>query len=250
MITAEELVVELNSGKGEEESCFRLGTVVELFDNETAKVQFDGEDTPSEKQYAYLDWYIPEIGDRVLLGILSGTYIILGKVNYNAPPSKEEEIDRYLFDLKQVIMLKGLSVTGNTDLESLTVNDVAVDGDLSVSGEVMAQNISASGQLSGGTASVGQLDVSTSAHIAGQMQSGSIDSSDATLGTAVVRSTFRTEGIFRHTGGNLGFFGAAASTKRSVNNISNTSTATTEAVANKVNEIINALRWYGLLGGY
>ena len=154
MITAEELVIELNSSE-EKQSCFKLGTVVDLFDNNTAKVQFDGEDTPSEKQYAYLDSYIPGVGDRVLLGVLSGTYVILGKVNYNISPSIEEEVDRYLFDLKKVIMHKGLNVTGGIDADSVITDNLTVDGNIGVSGNVMATGISSSGNISGANITTG-----------------------------------------------------------------------------------------------
>lgn len=94
MITAEEFVQELNRDS-EKQSPFKLGIVVELFENDTAKIKFDGEDTPSEKQYAYLASYKPAKDDRVLLCSVGGTYIILGKVSYNEEPDKtiENEIN-------------------------------------------------------------------------------------------------------------------------------------------------------------
>lgn len=67
-------------------SSFKLGTVADLFLNNTAKIQFDGEATPSEKQYAYLDGYVPVIGDRVLLAVTSSSHVILGKIKYNTTP--------------------------------------------------------------------------------------------------------------------------------------------------------------------
>ena len=161
MITAEEFVLEIEPQ--EESKNFKLATVVELFENNTAKIQFDGEDTPSEKQYAYLASYTPKVSDRVLLGVLGGTYVILGKVNYNVSPSTEEEIDRYLFDLKKVIMQKGLSVSGGANIDSLTVDDIAIDGDIGVSGTVRAQGVSATGTVSGGSLSTsGSLNAGSS----------------------------------------------------------------------------------------
>ncbi len=71
----------------EKQEVFRLGVVVELFSNKTAKIKFDGEETASQKQYAYLNNYSPVVGDRVVMAALSGTYIILGKLNYNNSPS-------------------------------------------------------------------------------------------------------------------------------------------------------------------
>lgn len=146
MITTDELV-ELTEEQ-EQQNQFKLGTVVELFGVGTAKVQFDGEETPSEKQYAYLDSYIPEAGDRVLFGVLGGTYVILGKVNYNVSPSVEEEIDRYLFDLKKAIMQKGLKVSLGVETDTLTVNNGAtIVGNVGVNGKVNATEISATGKI-------------------------------------------------------------------------------------------------------
>lgn len=86
MMTSEEFVLELNNN--EEQQSFKLAIVVALFENDTAKIKFDGEEEPSEKQYAYLNSYTPKISDRVLLGVLGGTYVILGKVSFNEEPSQ------------------------------------------------------------------------------------------------------------------------------------------------------------------
>lgn len=79
MITADELV---EMTEQEQQSPFKLGTVVELFDIGTAKIQFDGEEEPSEKEYSYLASYSPNIGDRVLLASVAGTYVIMDKIKY------------------------------------------------------------------------------------------------------------------------------------------------------------------------
>ena len=83
MITTEELV-EMTESK--EQSPFKLGTVVELFEIGTAKIQFDGEEEPSEKEYSYLASYKPSIGDRVLLASVAGTYVIMDKIKYQESP--------------------------------------------------------------------------------------------------------------------------------------------------------------------
>lgn len=74
----------------EQQQTFRLGTVVELFSNSTAKVKFDGEETASEKQYAYLKSYKPSVNDRVLLAAVGGTYVILGSVIFDESPDNEQ----------------------------------------------------------------------------------------------------------------------------------------------------------------
>lgn len=61
----------------------KLGIVVEIFSNGNPKIKFDGENIPSEKEYTRLSSYSPEVGDRVLLLYISGTYVVLGKVTKN-----------------------------------------------------------------------------------------------------------------------------------------------------------------------
>ena len=43
-------------------------------------VRFAGEDLPTEKGYSYLAPYQPQLGDRVLMAKVKGTYVILGKL--------------------------------------------------------------------------------------------------------------------------------------------------------------------------
>ncbi|SDL20857.1 hypothetical protein [Natronincola ferrireducens] len=44
------------------------------------RVTFAGETTPTLKRYKRLSSYSPTVGDRVLMVEVSGTYIILGKI--------------------------------------------------------------------------------------------------------------------------------------------------------------------------
>lgn len=91
MITTDELVEMMES---EQQSPFKLGTVVALFENGTAKIQFDGEEEASEKEYAYLASYSPEEGDRVLLASVAGTYIIFDKIKYKEKPESSGQLFR------------------------------------------------------------------------------------------------------------------------------------------------------------
>ena len=169
MITAEEFVLEIEPQ--EESKNFKLATVVELFENDTAKIKFDGEDAPSEKQYAYLDSYTPNTNDRVLLGVLGGTYVILGKVNYNVGPSTEEEIDRYLFDLKKVIIQKGPNVTQGIETDTLAVNNGAtILGNVGVNGSVTATGISSTGSVTGSSLNVTGEVKGNNLDVAGQVK--------------------------------------------------------------------------------
>lgn len=72
MIDVNEFVSMIN--EKEEKKVFKLGTIVD------GKVKFDGEDSPSEKNYTRLGSYTTTNGDRVLLALVGGTYVILGDV--------------------------------------------------------------------------------------------------------------------------------------------------------------------------
>jgi hypothetical protein len=233
MITAEELVQETEPQ--EVESDFKLGTVADLFENGTAKILFDGEETPSEKQYAYLSSYTPAKDDRVLLGAMGGTYIILGKVNYDVSPDAEEEIDRYLFDLKQVIMKKGLSITGNADV----VGNLNVTGDADVSGTMSAESVSSRGGITAsGSANVDSVKAN-SASI------GLTSISGDQMNTRYIDASGVTTNKFRHTGTTIGFFGGSMVQQKSVYKLN--SAATLPDVISKVNQLLTALGDYYLI---
>ena len=70
---------------------FKIGTVTEFFSDGCAKVRFNGETTTSQKEYAYLDSYVPATGDKVLLGAINGTYVILGAIKYKSAPGEYTE---------------------------------------------------------------------------------------------------------------------------------------------------------------
>jgi hypothetical protein len=83
MITTEEMI---QMTEQDEQSLFKLATVVGFWANGTVKIQFDGEEEPSEKEYAFLASYKPYSGDRVLVAKVSNTYVILGSVRYKIKP--------------------------------------------------------------------------------------------------------------------------------------------------------------------
>lgn len=242
MMTAEELVLVLDDTK--EENNFKLATVVDLFKNNTAKIKFDGEDIPSEKQYAYLKSYIPEVGDRILLAAMGGTYIILGRVNFNeSPDSEEEEIDRYLFDLKKVTILKGLEVSGAATFNNgmSVIGNVGINGSLtatglSATGEVSGGSLLVSGNVNGGTANFSSLGVSGATDL-----KGSLDVS----GTLNASRNLYVYGNLGHYGSALGFFGRTPTSRRTVSFLSGTPTV--NSLQSKLNDLISALSAYGLI---
>lgn len=79
MVDANELIA---INQNTEEKGLKLAEVKELFETGTVKIQFYGEDTPSEKEYSYLASYTPATGDTVLLIPMAETYIVLGKILY------------------------------------------------------------------------------------------------------------------------------------------------------------------------
>lgn len=66
----------------------KMAEVVDLFENGTAKVRFDGEEAPSEKEYGFLRHYIPKVGDKVFMMEFNGSYIIFDAVDYQVPAQK------------------------------------------------------------------------------------------------------------------------------------------------------------------
>lgn len=195
MITADELV---EMTEQEQQSPFKLGTVVELFDIGTAKIQFDGEEEPSEKEYSYLASYKPSIGDRVLLASVAGTYVIMDRIMYKEVIEEEEEGPPF----------ESLTVTGKTKTGSLEVTgSTSVFGNLSVNNDITSKNINVSG-----TSSVSTLETSKIAH---------------------------------KSNGTIGFYGATPISRKTVWTL--LSSAELSTVISKVNELLRALKAYGLI---
>lgn len=80
------------------EETYKIATVTSLFEDGCPKLTFVGEEQASSKKYSYIYTYIPSIGDSVLLIRFNDSYVIIGKIAYNIPPYKEEEIITYTED--------------------------------------------------------------------------------------------------------------------------------------------------------
>lgn len=87
MVDAQEIVGLQNNQDTNQNQLFKLAQVTSLTENGTAIVQFNGESTPSLKEYSYLSSYKPNISDTVLMSKMLDTYIILGSVKYKQVPS-------------------------------------------------------------------------------------------------------------------------------------------------------------------
>lgn len=79
ILSSKEFLEQISTAASES---FKLGIVSSLFPDGKGKIKFDGEDTASEKKYPALSTYIPVVNDRVLLAMVSGTYVILGKIQH------------------------------------------------------------------------------------------------------------------------------------------------------------------------
>ena len=75
--SAEDLV---NGSQTPQIQLVKLAEVTSLDSKGRAKVKFYGEDTEAGKTYNYIDGYIPEMGDKVLMLGQGNTYIIMGAV--------------------------------------------------------------------------------------------------------------------------------------------------------------------------
>ena len=121
----------------QKQQVFRLGTVTNLFENGTAQVRFDGEESPSQKQYAFLSTYRPVVDDRVFLAAIGGTYVILGAISHEISGDDPDEGNFATLQVSESAQIKDLTVSGSATLQSLTVNNgAAIDGVFSVDGNI------------------------------------------------------------------------------------------------------------------
>ena len=61
------------------ETAYKIGIITSIVSGKP-RIMFDGETVASGKGYSFIQNYAPNIGDRVLLSRISGTYIITGKI--------------------------------------------------------------------------------------------------------------------------------------------------------------------------
>ena len=213
---------------------YRLATVVAVTANGVS-LQFEGEDTATDKEYTVMQQYAPKQGERVVTMYISGTYIALGSVG---PPK----------DVYIPIEAKG-AANGVATLDS--AGKITPDQMPALDFIPLDQKGAANG--------VPTLD-SNSRIPASQIPSLSyIPSSEkgqangvATLNSSgrvaqMVETALRaTDFSESHTGSRISFFNGSTATKRGTQNLS--SGATLEQTVSKVNALLNILRDYGLIG--
>ena len=113
----------------------KMAEVVDLFENGTAKVRFDGEEVPSEKEYGFLRHYIPKVGDKVFMMEFNGSYIIFDAVDYQVPAQKPINLNYIKGNtvIEGNLTLKGGATTVEavngkfTKLEAKNIEDKFID---------------------------------------------------------------------------------------------------------------------------
>lgn len=95
----------------------KMATVVGFFEEtKTAKIQFDGEEKPAEKEYPYLSSYSPKLDDKVFCLEFGESFIILGEVTFQKKPFDLNETLTNSIDPK----IKALSEKHKADKTELT----------------------------------------------------------------------------------------------------------------------------------
>lgn len=118
----------------------KVGTVVGLFESGAAKIQFDGEAEPSEKEFPYLKSYVPTIGDEVFLQRHAGDYIIIDAILNNGKSPHVIDLNNIKGDLK----VDG-KISSSKDIEvgqSLIVTeDIMLRGNILIDGTVTNEGL-------------------------------------------------------------------------------------------------------------
>lgn len=249
----------------------KMATVVGFFeDSKAAKIQFDGEEKPAEKEYPYLSSYSPKLDDKVFCMEFGDSYIIMGEVNFQTVPfSLDNAFTENLKPIKDDLKatkddLTTAKAKHDTDIQGLTkkLTDTKTELSNSISqtnNSVSSLNTSVNSVKS--DLSTAKNDISTVQKLAKDTDTRAVNNShdistnqfkissnandikkvDSRVDDVLQKDTFSSLKVTNY----VGFFGASATSKRSVSTASNTSTSA--AVGSKLNELINALKGYGLV---
>lgn len=227
-----------------ENTSYTFATIGEIYEDGMSLI-FPGAEGPSEKHYKANLYCKFEAGQRVYIAKDSGTYVVLFPVGASGS--------------KQVVSDSATKAETATKAESAASADTAQKANTS---EKLSSSRTIS--LSGAVTGSGSFDGSQNVTINTSMGSGTVSrATTADRWTTSRRLTIRGDAtgyvsmngssdvtlnvdVTRHSGNTLGFFGAAPITKRGVSNIS--SSATLPQTVTKLNELIDDLQSYGLIG--
>ena len=226
---------------------YTFATIGQIYDDGMSLI-FPGAEGPSEKHYKANLYCKFEAGQRVYIAKDSGTYVVLFPVGISG--SKQ-----VVSDSAKTAETAGKADSANTANSANTASKADKSDKLSTSRKI---------SLSGAVTGSGSFDGSQNVSINTSFGSGSVSrATTADRWTTSRRLTIRGDAtgyvsmngssdvtlsvdVTRHSGNTLGFFGVAPITKRGVSNIS--SSATLPQTITKLNELIDDLQAYGLIG--
>lgn len=260
----------------------KIATVSGFFEESKApQITFDGEENPAEKEYPYLSNYSPELGDKVFCLEFGESYIIIGKINFQEEPFMIEDfVENSLQSTKTEV--ENLKTKHDTDLTALqtsleetntvldavqtTANSAKTTGDnaynLANTAKNTANNALSTANTANNTSNTAKNRADSAYSKAETAISNASDANrvaqtaktDAGLAKNRADSAYTlADNAYKKTSfstftasGPIGFFGHSTSSKRSVATLS-TSTTQINQVVSKLNDVINALKSYGLL---
>lgn len=233
--------------KEPESSSYSFATIGSVYEDGISLI-FPGSTSPSEKHYKANLYCKFEAGQRVYIAKDSGTYVVLFPVGISG--SKQ-----VVSDSAKTAETATKADKANTAGSANTANQANSSKKLTTSRSIT---------LSGAVTGSGSFDGSQNVTIKTSFGSGSVSrATTADRWTTSRRLTIKGDAsgyvsfngstdvtldvdVTRHSGRTLGFFGVAPITKRGVSNISNS--ATLPQTITKLNELIDDLQAYGLIG--
>lgn len=229
---------------------YTFATIGQIYDDGMSLI-FPGAEGPSEKHYKANLYCKFEAGQRVYIAKDSGTYVVLFPVGISGS--------------KQVVSDSAKTAETATKADTATsANRATTANTASKADKSDKLSNSRTISLSGAVTGSGSFDGSQNMTINTKMGSGAVGrATTADRWTTSRRLTIRGDAtgyvsmngssdvtlnvdVTRHSGNTLGFFGAAPITKRGVSNIP--SSATLPQTVTKLNELIDDLQSYGLIG--
>lgn len=258
----------------------KIATVVGFFEETKGpQIQFDGEEKPAEKEYPYLLSYTPNVDDKVFCLEFGESYIIIGKVNYQEEPfnlsaTLEEAIKPTKDDLANLKEThekfeKAYGEDKKELNEKISTLDTDVTSAANVANEAKSTASSASSTASSASSTASSAvrtassavrtadDASSTASSAASTASDASKKAQNAVSTATSAKTAADNAMSRansaydrnsftrfSASGPIGFFGKSGASKRTV---STTSSTDGDSLKNKINEVIQALNYYGLL---
>ena len=226
---------------------YTFATIGQIYDDGMSLI-FPGAEGPSEKHYKANLYCKFEAGQRVYIAKDSGTYVVLFPVGISGS--------------KQVVSDSAKTAETATKADTANTADSAKTANQANSSKKLTTSRSIT--LSGAVTGSGSFDGSQNVTINTSMGSGTVSrattadrwtnsrrltiSGDATGYVSMNGSSDVTLSVdvTRHSGRTLGFFGVAPITKRGVSNLA--SSATLAQTITKLNELIDDLQAYGLIG--